>query len=77
MTIFAENIINMQNTMFQMKNVNISDIQTLVIRSSSESSLIIQDCFIEKIGNHIVYHLEDIENNHYLEKFRDIMVSNT
>ena len=43
--------------------------------ASSETALWISNCEITEIGNHIMYHLEDLPVKSFLKEFEEVMIS--
>jgi hypothetical protein len=70
----ATNLLNLDISALEIRNSTIKNIQVNFIDAQS-STLKFDKCTIFEIGNHVVYHLEDMKDRSFLEKFKDIMIS--
>ena len=75
MTMYASSLIQLDQANFQIINSTIQNIQTLMFSAASKTKLCITNCDIKEIGNHIIYHLEDLQEHSFLDNFLHIMVS--
>ena len=75
MTMQASEVISLFSSKVYMNNTHFTNIQTRVFESEVATELIIENSRISSIGNHIMYHLEDMPTNMFLHHFKDKLIS--
>lgn len=75
MTMYATEVISLFKSKVYMNNTHFTNIQTRVFESEVATELIIENSRISSIGNHIMYHLEDMPTKMFLNHFKDKLIS--